>query len=105
MDNRSEKSLLSQISVFETGDNYIGLNDKEKLYCYSLPQGKLIGMEDAKLQGPEEFQNPDNRPIHELKDGKILLTGLSVFIDNLYARVEWKNEIYYFVYDILTDDI
>lgn len=78
---------------------------KKKIYRYGLPQGKLIGMVDAKLQGLEEFQNPDNRPIHELKDGNILMTVLSVFNDNLYARVEWKNEIYYFVYDILTDDI
>lgn len=55
LQDQSGKALLSQISAFEVGDNYIGLYDQDKLYNFSLPSGRLKGMLSAKGQGPEEY--------------------------------------------------
>lgn len=248
LDDLSGDALLSQVSVFEIGEDYIGLIDREKLFCYSIPDGRLLGKVDAIGQGPEEyssitaasiqnsnvfnilvskwqsshseiksygmdnvylnsvqlphfygdlysidsanyiltgaittaggympmvkcnienaidtifegeyfmpkttffqtrkifrnhpdsyyfescdtiyafdrktptypkpifclnygglkFKNTDNKPIHEIKGDYILLTDIKVFNNNVFARVELKNEIYYFVYDIWNDGI
>lgn len=49
------KATLSQISMFEIGDDYIGLYDSDNLYCYSLPSGQLKGMVSAKGESQEEY--------------------------------------------------
>lgn len=88
---RRLKRNQSDLYYFESGDTIYGMAPKKNTF----PQPILyLDYKDLK------FKISNNKPLHENKEGGILLTSLSLLNNSIYARFEWNNEIYYIIYDI-----